>query len=208
MSDWIIDVVGELGYIGIFLLTFLENVFPPIPSELIMPLAGFHTANGRLSLWGAILAGSSGSLLGTVGWYWVGRRVGERRLRAFVERYGCWIGIDVEHLDRSKQWFERRGVASVFIGRLIPGVRTLISVPAGFSDMPLWEFLLPSAAGTLLWTAGLTYAGNLLGHNYAEVKGYVGIVSWAFLAIVVLLYVRRQIQHFLRRGAREQDSIT
>ncbi len=155
-----LDVVGELGYIGIFLLTFLENVFPPIPSELIMPLAGFHTANGKLSLWGAILAGFMGSLLGTAGWYWVGRRVGERTLRAFVERYGCWIGIEIEHLDRSKQWFQRRGAMSVFVGRLIPGVRTLISVPAGFSDMPLWEFLLPSAAGTLLWTAGLRMRGT------------------------------------------------
>ena len=208
MSDWIIDVVGELGYIGIFLLTFLENVFPPIPSELIMPLAGFHTANGRLSLWGAILAGSIGFAPRYRGLV-LGRSPSRGAQAARLCR-ALWVPDRYRSraLGPVKQWFQRRGVASVFIGRLIPGVRTLISVPAGFSDMPLWEFLLPSAAGTLLWTAGLTYAGNLLGHNYAEVKDYVGIVSWAFLAIVVLLYVRRQIQHFLRRGPREQDSVT
>lgn len=200
MADWIIDVVGKLGYVGIFLLTLLENIFPPIPSELIMPFAGFHTVDGEMSFAGAVAAGSAGSLLGTLGWYWFGRRVGERRLRSFVERRGRWLAIDLEDVDKAQDWFHRHGALAVFFGRLVPAVRTLISVPAGLDRMPLWKFLLPSAAGTILWTAGLTYAGRLLEQNYTQVKTYVEIASWTFLGFAVAAYAWRQVRYFLGRG--------
>lgn len=199
MADWIVEVVGRLGYAGIFLLTLLENVFPPIPSEVIMPLAGFHTAKGELTFWGVTAAGSFGSLLGTLGWYWAGHRMGEEQLRRLIARHGRWLALEEHDVDQVKAWFQRHGTAAVFVCRLMPGLRTLISLPAGFQAMGMWQFLLPSAAGTILWTTALTYAGHLLGNRYAEVEGYLGIASWAAIGIIAVLYVYRQIK-FLRFG--------
>ena len=199
MSDWIIDVVASLGYVGIALLTLVENVFPPIPSELIMPLAGFQSVRGDMSFWGAVVAGSAGSLAGTCGWYWVGLRIGERRLRSWIERHGRWLALDLEDIDRAKSWFDRHGAWAVFFCRMIPGLRTLISLPAGFKRMPMSSFLLPSTVGTLIWTAGLTYVGRLLGANYDEVKNYVGIVSWIVIGSILMFYVWRQVRYFTGR---------
>jgi membrane protein DedA with SNARE-associated domain len=199
MSDWIIGVVASLGYIGIGLLTLAENVFPPIPSELIMPLAGFQSVRGDISFWGAVAAGSAGSLAGTCGWYWVGFKIGERRLRAWIERHGRWLALDVEDIDRAKSWFDRHGVGAVFFCRMIPGLRTLISLPAGFNRMPMASFLLPSVLGTLLWTAGLTYVGRLLGANYDQVKEYVGIASWIVIGSIAVIYVWRQVRYLTGR---------
>jgi membrane protein DedA with SNARE-associated domain len=199
MSDWIINVVASLGYVGIALLTLVENVFPPIPSELIMPLAGFQSVRGEMSFWGAVAAGSAGSLAGTCGWYWVGLKIGERRLRSWIERRGRWLALDVEDIERAKSWFDRHGAGAVFFCRMIPGLRTLISLPAGFNRMPMASFLLPSVLGTVLWTAGLTYVGRLLGSNYDQVKEYVGIVSWIVIGSIATLYIWRQVKYLTGR---------
>jgi membrane protein DedA with SNARE-associated domain len=191
MGDWIVEVVGKLGYAGIFLLTLLENVFPPIPSELIMPLAGYHAAQGRFGLWGAIAAGSVGSALGTVLWYWIGHRIGERRLRDWADRHGRWLTLDGEDIDKSAEWFHRRGVWAVFICRMIPGLRTWISLPAGFSGMSMGKFLLPTVIGTVLWTTALTAAGYWLGAKYSNIDGVLGTVSWVVIGLIAVLYVYR-----------------
>jgi membrane protein DedA with SNARE-associated domain len=192
--DWITRIIGALGYFGIALLTFLENLFPPIPSEVIMPMAGFAAALGKISLVGAIVAGSAGALAGSTAWYFVGRKIGEERLRQWVERHGRWLTLSHKDIDKAKRAFHEKGAAVVFIGRLIPGIRTWISVPAGFSGMSFCRFLIYSAAGTLIWTAALTFAGHLLGNNYELVSEYLGPVSTGVFAAIAAWYVYRLIR--------------
>jgi membrane protein DedA with SNARE-associated domain len=194
MSTWIFEVVQALGYIGIALLTLLENVFPPIPSEVIMPLAGFNASQANVSLLGAIAAGSTGSLAGATLWYFVGRRIGGRRLRKWVEKHGRWLTLSNEEIDKVNDWFQRHGASAVFVGRLIPGIRTWISVPAGLTGMQFWPFLLYSAAGTTVWTTLLTAAGYWLGENFRDVEDLLGAVSTAVLAGIAIWYVWRQVR--------------
>src|SRR5687768_11178617 len=175
MFDWITSVVAALGYLGIALLTFLENVFPPIPSELVIPLAGFVAAQGDLRLDLVILMASLGSLAGATVWYVIGKRIGEQRLRVWVDQHGKWLTLSADDLDRAQGWFRRHGAAAVFVGRLIPGVRTFVSLPAGFSAMPLLPFLMYSALGTAIWTAVLAYAGVLLQANFTRVGDYIDV---------------------------------
>jgi len=194
MFEWITEIIRRMGYGGVALLTFLENVFPPIPSELVIPLAGFVASEGGLGLGLVIAAGTAGSLAGAVLWYELGRRIGERRLRAWVERHGKWLTLSARDLDRAEAWFRRHGRTAVSVGRLIPGVRTLISLPAGFTGMPLAPFLLYSAASTLTWTAALAYAGVVLQANFALVSDYVDIATDAVLGVLALLLVRRYVK--------------
>ncbi len=194
MFEWITSVIEGLGYLGVATLMFLENVFPPIPSELVIPLAGFVAAEGHLRLGLVIVTGSIGSLAGATVWYVVGKRIGERRLRAWVGRHGKWLTLTVEDVDRSQAWFRRHGAAAVFFGRLMPGVRTLVSLPAGFSSMPLAVFLLYSALGTALWTAALAYAGVVLQANFTLVGDYINVATNALLAVGVVMLVRRYIK--------------
>lgn len=195
MFDWIVNVVRTLGYPGIALLTLLENVVPPIPSELIMPLAGFIAERDGFTVLGAIAAGTGGSLAGAVGWYVVGRKVGEERVRDFFRRHGRWLAITSHEVDRGMRWFQRHGGIAVLIGRLIPGIRTFISLPAGFAGMSAAPFVLYSLAGTAAWTAALTYAGVLLGQNYDAVSDYVGPVSWVVVGGIVAWYLYKVITY-------------
>ena len=194
MADWIFNVVQSLGYIGIALLTLLENIFPPIPSEVIMPLAGFNSSQGDISLGGAIAAGSIGSLIGSTAWYFIGRRIGSRRLRRWVDKHGRWITMSNEDIDKVHAWFQRHGATAVFFGRLVPGIRTWISVPAGLNDMPFLPFMLYSAAGTTLWTALLTAAGYWLGSNFRNLEEPLGFASTAVFVGIAAWYVWRQLR--------------
>ncbi len=194
MQEWILDIIQSLGVLGIALLMLLENIFPPLPSEFIMPLAGYLSARGAMSFTGAIAAGAVGSLLGTFVWYIVGRRVGEERLAAWIEAHGVWLGLRREDIEKAQRFFERHGEGAVFFGRLLPVVRTLISVPAGFSRMAVGSFLLYSAVGTALWTGALAYAGRFLGRNFPQIQQYLGIITWIILGGAVLWYVVRVIR--------------
>lgn len=203
MFEAITGIVGRLGVVGVGLLALLENVFPPIPSELVMPLAGFVSTRGEMSLVGAIVAGTLGALLGALGWYEVGRRVGRARLERWIDRHGRWLALECEDVQRASDWFERHGAAAVFFGRLIPGVRTFISVPAGFAGMPRAPFLLYTAIGTVGWTAALVMAGRLLGANYRRVEQFVEPATWAVVAAIVLFPVVRAIRRRRGEGAAE-----
>lgn len=184
MKEWIADVMGHLGYVGIALLMFLENLFPPIPSELIMPLAGFtaHQGESGLNFQYVVLAGVAGTMLGALPWYYAGRWLGETWLRRQIDRYGRWIGLSGEEFDRAQRWFFRHGNKAVLLGRLVPGIRTLISLPAGISEMRLAPFLVYSTIGSMLWVTFLTGAGYLLGQNYERVDESLGPVSKIVLA--------------------------
>lgn len=164
-----VDLDARLGYLMLGLAMLLENLIPPIPSELIQPLGGFLVQQGRLELVPVILVGLTGTVLGAWFWYGVGRWIGEERLLALVGRHGGWLGLSEADLRSSRAWFERHGLALVFWGRLIPGIRTLISVPAGLEGMAQGPFLLATVAGSLLWVTGLTLAGKALGAGYREV---------------------------------------
>ena len=193
MSDWIIGF-EEMGSLGIAVLMFAENVFPPIPSELIMPLAGFSAARGELNLMIVIIAGSIGSLLGAVLWYYIGRKIGAERLELWAAKHGRWLTLSPKEVEQSCAWFNHHGGKTVFIGRLIPAVRTLISVPAGIAGMPLGSFLLYSAAGTILWTALLATAGYLLESQYDKVAHWMNPISNVVIGLVVLGYLYRVIR--------------
>jgi membrane protein DedA with SNARE-associated domain len=177
MEQWISQMMTSLGYWGIGLLMFLENLFPPIPSELIMPLAGFTVAQGKLDFIPAVLAGIVGTVLGALPWYYLGYLVNIERIEDWVDRYGKWLGISVAELEKSRRWFNRHGRQVVFWGRLVPGIRTLISLPAGIEEMPLGEFLFYSTLGTTVWTLLLTCAGYFLGQNYTLVETWLAPVS-------------------------------
>jgi len=191
MSAWIISTITEWGYFGIFLLMVAENVFPPIPSELIMPFAGFVAANGDLNPIGVLVAGVLGSLVGTFVWYIAARLLGIERFRLLCNRFGRFATISEDDIDKAVHWFDRYGQWAVLFGRLVPAVRTLISVPAGLAAMPVWKFLAVTAIGTTIWTAILTGAGYLLHEQYDLVEGWVDPVSTAVVAVAVVIYIWR-----------------
>lgn len=205
MEDLIVDVIGGMGAIGVALLMFAENVFPPIPSELIMPLAGYLSSQGQMSYWGAIIGGTLGSLLGGALWYWVGYKISKERLVRWSDRFGVWIAVTPDDVEKTCAWFERHGQMSVFLGRLVPLVRTLISLPAGLTRMPFRKFLIFSAIGTFIWTYALTFAGRFLGERFAEVERYVGPFSWAVIGVILLIYFYRLISLGLKRRAQRSQ---
>ncbi len=186
MLEWIHSVTSAIGYPGIALLMFAENVFPPLPSELIVPLAGFAAAQGDLSLVGVILAGSLGSLLGQLPYYALSYWVGETTLYRLADRYGRWVMVSSHDLKRADRWFDRYGRWAVFCGRLVPGIRMLIPIPAGLSRMPLATFLLFSLFGTVLWTSLLTLLGFVLKENYHLVGHYLGVATLWVLGSALL----------------------
>ncbi len=194
MFDWIVGWVESGGYVAIALLMLLENVFPPIPSELIMPLAGFSAARGTLNIFGVVAAGTAGSLAGAFFWYWIGRAVGPDRLKAFAGRHGRWLTLEPSGIDRARAVFDRHRASALFFGRLIPTVRTMISVPAGVNRLPAAVFTLWSLLGTALWTSLLAGAGYLLQSQYERVSEWLNPVSNAILALLVIWYLYRVIR--------------
>lgn len=179
------------GYPAIAFLMFLENVFPPIPSEVIMPVAGFAASRGELSLPLAVLAGATGSLAGAWLWYGIGHWLGSERLRSWSGRHGRWLTLSPRAVDRADAWFDRHGGMAVLFGRMIPAVRTLISVPAGIAGMPTVPFLAYSTIGTLLWTGTLAGLGYVLGGRYEAIGEWSDPVSKAVVVALVLGYLWR-----------------
>lgn len=191
MFDWIINLLERAGYLGVALLMFLENVFPPIPSELIMPLAGFTAAKGQLSFALVVLSGALGSLAGAFVWYWVGLKLGRARVERFAQRHGRWLTVCPPDIRRASTWFERHGGGAVLIGRVVPAVRSMISVPAGIARMELLRFTLYSALGTVAWTVLLAAAGYLLQGQYDRVADYMNPVSNVIFGGLALWYLWR-----------------
>ncbi len=194
------------GYAAIFAAMFLENLFPPIPSELIMPLGGFYVQQGKLALLPVVLAGLLGTVLGALPWYGIGRLVNEQRIEHWLDRHGRWIGISSQELQRSRAWFNRHGTALVFWGRLVPGVRTLISVPAGVEMMPLLPFLIWTTAGSLIWTLLLTLAGLALGEGYSNVELWIEPVARVIKVLLILAVLGFGVWLGLRTWKKRRDS--
>jgi membrane protein DedA with SNARE-associated domain len=195
MADWVIDVIGRLGYAGIVLLMLAENLFPPLPSELIMPFAGFLAARGDLHPALVVAAGALGSVVGALPWYVIGRRVGADRLKAVAERHGRWIALTPKEIDRGQKLFEERGPLVLVFGRLVPALRTVVALPAGMARMRPIPFLLWTLLGSLIWTSLLTLAGYLLESQYERISKWLNPVSTGIFVVIAVWYVVRVVRH-------------
>jgi membrane protein DedA with SNARE-associated domain len=184
-------LIDTLGYFGVFLLLFIENIFPPLPSELVAPFCGYAAARGELSLPGMIAAAVLGSMVGQMPWYYAGWLLGRKRIEHLAARHGRWLTVTPHEVARVFRWFDRFGAASVFFGRMIPGIRAVISLPAGIARMHLGKFLAYSLAGTTLWMGGLAYAGYRLGQNWEEVEIYLGPGTKIVVALIIVVYLAR-----------------
>jgi membrane protein DedA with SNARE-associated domain len=204
VRDWIQVIMEALGYPGIALIMLVENLFPPIPSELVMPLAGFLVADGTFSFPGAIAAGTLGSVLGALALYYIGLLAGESLVRPFFRNYGRWFLLSEDDLDRSLAVFRQHGDIMVLVGRVIPLIRSLISLPAGMNRMPLPRFLLLTTLGSAVWTTLLTVAGYILGANWERVVEFISqyqrLVLGA-LALAVIIFVVRRVMQLRARPA-------
>ena len=190
-SDWILDLIDRGGYLAVALLMLLENIFPPIPSEVVMPVAGIVAGRGDLSIALVILFGTVGAVAGQLLWYWLGLRISEEGLKRLARRHGRWLTVSQRDIDKADDWFDKHGGRVVMFGRLIPGVRTLISLPAGLSGMPLSRFLIYSTIGSGTWTAALGIAGYALGERQENITHWIGPVSTGVLATMVVFYLYR-----------------
>ena len=195
MGSWVVRLIEQSGYLGVGFLMFLETVFPPIPSEVIMPVAGVAAANGQLNLWLVIVSGTAGAMLGNIFWYLAARALGIHRLKPLIDRHGRWLTVNWNEVERAQRWFERRGVAFVLIGRLIPTMRSLVSIPAGLLKMRFRNFLIASTIGTLGWTAVLAGAGYRLKSDFEAVDQFIAPAADAVLVVLILGYVWRLLTH-------------
>src|SRR5687767_4177734 len=195
MSDWIIRLIEQSGYLGVAFLMFLETVFPPIPSEVIMSVAGVAAGQGKLNYWAVVAAGTAGAMLGNILWYLAARALGIQRLEPIIRRWGRWITMSWTEVKRAERWFALHGTFFVFLGRLLPTVRSLVSIPAGLLKMSFRRFLLASLLGTAGWTALLAYAGYKLGENYTDINALLGPASNAILVVLAAGYLYRVWTH-------------
>ena len=197
IPDLITKTVETNPYIAYFVISFamfLENLIPPIPSEIIMPLGGFFVYTGDLNFYILIVSGLIGTVVGALPWYFLGKLLNEKKLSNFIDRKGKFVGISLKDLDKSRLWFDKYGVLLVFWGRLIPGIRTLISVPAGIELMPINKFLIWTSLGSLIWVIFLTSAGYLFGENYEIIGLYIDnfkvILKPIFVILILILLIR------------------
>jgi membrane protein DedA with SNARE-associated domain len=204
IGNWVVQTMNAMGYLGIAFLMFMENLFPPIPSEVIMPFAGYTAAQpeGSLTVWGSIVAGVIGTVVGAFPWYYLGKVMGETRIRGWIAKHGRWIGISVDELDKTQRWFQKHGKKAVLFGRLVPVIRTLVSLPAGFSSMPMAQFLIYSTIGTIGWISLLTGIGYWLGiqnMDYHLVDQYLGPVSKVIAALLVVAFAVWVVRHWRKQ---------
>jgi membrane protein DedA with SNARE-associated domain len=193
MYDWVIGLIDKGGHGGVFLLMLLETIFPPIPSEVILPLAGMRAGQGALGLPGVIGAATAGAMAGNIFWYAVARRVDHGRFRHFIERHGRWLTLDWRDVEKVQGLFRRGAAWVVCVGRFLPNLRTIVSVPAGLARMRIAPFLLWSTLGTAVWSAGLAGGGYLLGARFERIDAVLAPLSTAVIVGAVLWYIWRQL---------------
>ena len=185
LATWVQDVIEQLGYLGVALLVVAENVFPPIPSEIVLPFAGFVAQRGSDSVVLMILAATVGSVIGALIMYWIAAVIGDDRLHAFTRKFGKWVQIREADLTRAEEWFDRHATSAVLIGRCVPLIRSVVSIPAGFRRMKLIPYIAYTFLGSLVWNIALVGAGAVLGENWERVEPVVATFQW--IVIVVIL---------------------
>jgi len=198
LATWVQDVIERLGAVGVALLVVLENVFPPIPSEIVLPFAGFVAQRGDGSVLVMIVAATIGAVVGALVLYGVAALIGPVRLTAFIARFGRWFGVKPADLARAEAWFDRHAVAAVLLGRCVPLIRSVVSVPAGFRRMRLAPFVVFTALGSAVWNTALIGAGAILGDQWEKVEPYVAVLQYVVIAAIGLLVCRSLVTRLRR----------
>jgi membrane protein DedA with SNARE-associated domain len=201
--NWVTHFIGQFGawgWVAVFILMVLESACIPVPSEAIMPFAGFVVSQGKMSLAAIVVAGVAGNIVGSWIAYWIGLYGG----RPFVDKYGKYVLLRHHHLDVAERWFERWGAPTVFFSRMLPIVRTFISLPAGMARMPFWKFTLYTALGCIPWVLMLGYVGVQLGDNWEKVRTYLHYADYLVAAAIVAIVVWRVVK-WRRRGPRDMS---
>ena len=200
LATWAQDVIEQFGYVGVALLVVVENVFPPIPSEIVLPFAGFVAQRGGESVVIMILAATVGSVGGALIMYWIAAVIGDERLHAFTRKFGKWVQIREVDLTRAEEWFDRHATSAVLLGRCVPLIRSVVSIPAGIRRMKLVPYIAYTFAGSLVWNILLIGAGALLGDNWERVGSYVGVFQWVVIALVIAVIARFTFGVYRRRN--------
>ena len=203
MTQIILDTIRQSGYVGIFLLMALENIFPPVPSEIIMGFGGVLVARGDMAFWPLLLIGTTGTLAGNLFWYWIGWRWGEEQLHGFIDRHGRWLTFEWGTFVHARQTFRKHGEWIVFLLRFSPFLRTIVSLPAGLAHMSLWRFCLFTFLGSLVWNGLLILGGQALSGIVERYDTVVGYAVVAMIGVGVLYYVYRVVTW--APAAREPD---
>lgn len=192
MQNWIIETMDTFGYLGIFLLIALENIFPPIPSEVILTFGGFMTTESSLSKIGVIFFSTLGSVIGAIILFWIGTLLDIKTLEKIVERWGHFLRLTKKDVHKADEWFSKYGVWTVFFCRLIPLIRSLISIPAGMARMNFWIFLLFTTLGSLIWNTILVLVGASVGASWEKIVEYMDVYSsiiYGILAIGLVVFI-------------------
>ena len=190
MQELMIQLMGQFGYIGVFLLIAIENIFPPIPSEVVLLFGGFMTTYTELNVVGMIIAATFGSLLGAIVLYYIGGILNKERLKKIVSgKIGKVLRIKNEDIDKADHWFDTKGNKTVFFCRFIPIVRSLISIPAGMSQMPMGKFLVYTTAGSVIWNTVLVIAGNMVGEKWEDILQIFSDYSHITLVVLIIIFV-------------------
>lgn len=200
MQEFIINLMEKFGYLGTFLLIFIENIFPPIPSEVILTFGGFMTRSTSMTVFGMVVAATLGAVLGAITLYYLGHLLNRDRLVEIVTKYGSVLRVKISDIDKAETWFIRYGNRTVFFCRMVPILRSLISIPAGMAEMKFQLFLLYTTLGTLIWNIILVSAGAILGENWERVLEFMDVYSSVAYAIIILgaaaflltLYLRKR----------------
>ncbi|MDG4804961.1 DedA family protein [Micromonospora sp. WMMD980] len=200
LTGWVASVIDSLGAVGVALLVALESIIPPIPSEIVLAMAGYLSAEGRFNVVVIVLAATAGSLLGALVLYWLGAALGEDRLKRWLDHIPL---VDLDDLEKADRWFERHGRRAVLIGRVVPVVRSLVSVPAGANRMPLGEFVLLTTLGSGVWNMVIVGAGFLLGSRWKDVDHYSQWFNYAIFAVFGVMIVSWAVKKVRRRRARQ-----
>lgn len=199
MENWIIHFMEQFGYLGTFLMILLENVFPPIPSEVVLTFGGFMTTNTSLTIIGVVASATAGSVLGAIILYGIGRLLNVNTLEKIINRFGRILRVKVSDIHRANAWFNRYGYTTIFFCRMVPLVRSLISIPAGMANMKFSLFVLYTTLGTLIWNIALVYAGAALSESWTEILDFMDVYSNITLAVLGLIFIIFCILWFIKR---------